>query len=459
MTMNENLTDPPKAKTRPIMVIRALRAWNEELEVEDRQNKYCRMASAPLVFYRGTNHLFWADFAGDERLQLFGNARTKSWIQGDLHVYNYGSYGNAEGEVVYDLNDFDETIYADYQYDLWRMAVSLMLVAWQNDDLSASQLEKMVDAFSQTYLDTLTSYRKKKNDPSGIYFPRDKTYSKLNRFLKSVEDQYTRKGMLKKWAPMDKNGRRRFDVDGRPNKLGKASDGERARIREEMANYRNTLNNDPAKDDAYFEVKDIARRLAAGTGSLGTRRFYVLIEAGPSGNPDDDRILDVKRQGKPTPYHFLGKKARREYDKQFEKNHARRQVVGYRDLTCLTDAHLGWMHLEDGTYSVRERSPFKEAFPGEALDSRTAFSELAEQWAEILATDHARANKDLPGLVNTLIDDQDQVFLNLVREIAFSYADQVRDDWRHFVTALELQPGQCEQLPFAPPSYRDTLPR
>ncbi len=69
-----------------------------------------------------------------------------------------------------------------------------------------------------------------------------------------------------------------------------------------------------------------------------------------------------------------------------------------------------------------------------------------------------RANKKLPGLIHTLTDDQDQAFLDLVREIAFSYADQVRDDWQHFVTALELQPGECPPLPFAPPSYKTMLP-
>lgn len=456
--MNDKLTTPPKSQTRADKVIRALRAWNKALGDAERQAKYCRMASAPLVFYRGTNHLFWDDFAGDERLQRFANAETRTWLQGDLHVYNYGSYDNAEDDVVYNLNDFDETFYADYQYDLWRMAVSLVLVARQNDDLSTSQLAKVIDSFSQTYRDTLTSYRKKKNDPSKVSFSRDETYGKLKRFLKSVEDEYTRKDMLKKWAPEDDEDRRRFDVEGRPDKLGEASDDERKMIRKAMTAYRKTLGSDLAENDAYFEVKDIARRLGAGTGSLGTRRFYVLIEAGEPGHNKDDRILDVKHQGSPTPYRYLAKKARREYDEEFKENHARRHAVGYKALTYLTDPLLGWMKLDDGYYSVRQRSPFKEAFPGEVLDTRAAFSVQAEQWAAILATDHARANKDLPAQVHDATKDEKAAFRDLVRTIAFAYADQVWSDWRHFVTALDLEPGQCEQPPFVPPSYRDMLP-
>lgn len=451
--MNDTLT------TRPRMVICALQERNKDLEDEDRQIKYCKMASAPLVFYRGTNHLFWDDFASDKRLKHFGNAKTQTWLQGDLHAYNFGSYDNAQGEIVYDLNDFDETIYADYQYDLWRMAVSLVLVARQNDDLSTSQMEKVVDAFSQTYLDTLTLYRKEKKDASKTYFTQEETYGKLNRFLESVKDEYTRKEMLKKWTTKDKQDRRRFNVKKRPTKLGEASDDERERILKEMTDYRGeTLNNDLAKDDAYFEVKDIVRRLAAGTGSLGTPRFYVLIEGGKHGDPDDNRILDVKRQTRPTAYKYLDKEVQRENDERY-KNDGERHAKAYRLLTRHTDPHLGWMKLDDYYYSVRERSPFKEAFPCEALDTRTAFSELAEQWAEILATDHTRANEELPGLVHTLTDDQDQAFLDLVREIAFRYADQVRDDWQHFVAALELQPGECEPLPFTPPYYRNMLPR
>ena len=468
--MNNKLATP-KHEARARKVISALQNWNDRLFPKEREAKYCKMASAPLVFYRGTDHLFWADFANDERLSQFGNAETRTWLQGDLHVYNYGSFDNAKGEVVYDLNDFDETIYADYQYDLWRMAVSIVLVARQNNDLSASQLEKVVDVFSHTYVDTLNSYRKK-NDAKKIYFTKQNTYGNLDRFLKSVGQEYSRKGMLDRWAPKDKKGRRRFDVKGRPDKLDKATDEQCKVIREAMAAYRNSLDNDLAKNDTYFKVKDIARRLGAGTGSLGTSRFYVLIEAGKPGNLDDDRILDVKQQSRPTPYDFLDKESKFEYDKVYEDNHARRHAVAYQALTYRTDPHLGWMYLEplevqvskdvrecSGYYSVRERSPFKEAFPGEALDTRTAFSVMAEQWAEVLATDHACANKALPGLVHALTDDHETAFLDVVREIAFSYADQVQVDWECFNTALKLKPGECDKLAFVPPSYRDMLPR
>ncbi len=468
--MHNQLKIPTNDYDRARKVVGALQMWNKGLFPDEREAKYCKMASAPLVFYRGTDHLFWADFAGDSRLARFGGEDTQTWLQGDLHAYNYGSFDNSEGKVVYDLNDFDETIYADYQYDVWRMAVSIVLIARQNDDLSVSKLEKVIDTFSQTYLDTLAGYRKT-GDADKHYFNRKNTYGELSRFLKSVRKQYSRKGMLNKWAPED-NGRRRFDVKGRPEKLRAVTKKQRKVIRKAMAAYRKTLDNDLANKDKYFEVEDIAHRLGAGTGSLGTPRFYVLIKGGKSDNLDEYRILDVKQQSAPAPYGYLDEASRLKYNRKYRKNDARRHADAYRALTCRTDPYLGWMYLKpmkirdgdnlrdgSGYYSVRERSSFKEAFPGEALDTRTTFSVMAEQWAEVLATDHARANRDLPKRVHKLTDDKNTEFLRLVREIAFDYADQVQADWEYFKTALVLEPGECDKLAFVPPSYRDMLPR
>lgn len=130
--MRDNL-ESTTSNARANKVLADLRSWNNALSDKDSgQSKYCKMASAPLIFYRGTNHLFWSDFSDDKRLRYFGNRQTKTWLQGDLHAYNFGSYSNSKEEVVYDLNDFDETFIADYQYDLWCMAVSLVLVARQN---------------------------------------------------------------------------------------------------------------------------------------------------------------------------------------------------------------------------------------------------------------------------------------------------------------------------------------
>jgi len=176
------------AQKRASKVLADLKAWNKNISVTNRDQKFRKMAVAPLVFFRGTNHLFWSDFGNDDRLTQFGSSETKTWLQGDLHVYNFGSYDNSKGEIIYELNDFDEAVYTDYQYDLWRLAVSIILVARQNGDLSDQQQAKVIDSLTQTYFAQMKAYLKEKK-PGREYATRQTTFRKLQKFLTSVENR------------------------------------------------------------------------------------------------------------------------------------------------------------------------------------------------------------------------------------------------------------------------------
>jgi uncharacterized protein (DUF2252 family) len=422
----------------------AITAWNAELAPSDREAKYCKMAVSPFAFFRGTNHLYWSDLAGDSRLEQFGNSKTTTWIQGDLHPLNYGAFDDDKGSVVYSLNDFDESVIADYQLDLWRMATGLVLSARANN-LSASDQRDIVDAFTESYLDTMASYRG--NDKErGLMFTAANTHGRLDNFLEEVTDDKSRKRALEKWTVVGTDGQRRLDFDS--PKLEPVTALEGFDLRAAMEDYQQTVPSALRGDASYFAVKSIARRLLAGTGSLGTPRFYVLIE-GPSNDDDDDRILDVKRQGAPTAYRLGGAVVRATYDDHFI-NHARRAALAQRALLTNADDHLGWLHLPDGDYSVRERSVYKESFPVDELDSASSFETMAEQWGAILATTHARADKDYdPSLVGHSVDKQiDEVTDHhhsevraLVREIAFAYADTVAADYAAFMD--DLAPSDC----------------
>ncbi len=397
---------------------------------------------SPFIFFRGANHLFWQDFAGDWELFRFGNAKTRTWLEGDAHADNYGAFESDRAGVVYGLNDFDESIIADYQYDVWRMAVSLVLLARQNGGFSRKKQEAVVDAFAEAYLDALVAYRG--NDRAcETYFTEDNTYGKLNDFLRRVEKSESRKKMLAKWTNKV-DGVRRFDLS--LAKLGKATAAQRKAILKAMPGYLKTLSGDLKYGAKFFKVKSIARRLDAGTGSLGTPRFYVLIE-GKSTSQNDDHILDVKRQSRPAAYRFLSRAEQKEYRESFE-NDAHRHAVAARAMAYDPDDFLGWMKLPGGYYSVRERCPFKETFPSDTLTTTGRFTKQAEQWAMVLATDHARASEDLPyslpRQVDKLTKGRHKAFRALVRKIAFGYADQVEADWGFF--KKHLAPDDCDEV-------------
>ena len=439
---------------RAAKVQSAIDGWNDQLASDDRREKYDKMKSSAFIFYRGTNHLFWEDFAGDKRLSRFGDEFTRTWLQGDLHAENFGAFGNDEGEVVYDINDYDEAVIADYQYDLWRMAVSIVLVARQDENAKLSDKDQaaVIDAFASSYLDQLRFYVKKDGSEDTMVFDASNTGSPLVEFLKDPKKRSSRAKMLDDWTQLAGGGRR-FNLAGSKGKLADVSDSRRSEILQGMRDYEATLVKQPKNHrSGYFEVKDVARRLAAGTGSLGVQRFYVLI-AGADDSPQSNRILDIKQQLGPTAYHFLSSQDRAEYEwllKKYLGRDARWHEAAYRAMAKYTDDHLGWMKLSDGFYSVRERSIFQEAFPTKGL-GRAEFVGLAEQWGKILATDHSRAltafNSEYPEgsdrqfmprvprfkqEVGAKTANRHNEFRALVRKVAFDYAKQVEADWDAF---------------------------
>lgn len=412
-------------QTRATQIIQTISAWNASLPPEVRQQKYAKMAVSPFAFYRGTNHLYWQAFAGEARLARFGGVST--WLQGDLHAENFGAFTNDEGRVVYSVNDFDEAFFGDYQYDVWRMAISLGL----GENVREKEQARVVATFAENYLETLGLWRA--HEKLETEFSKKNTRGKLKKFLKEVEKENSRAKLLEKWTIP---GGGRFDLTN--DELDPVPDPRRDEILAALPGYLLTLSgagNTFSVD--HLHVKDLAVRLNAGTGSFGTPRYYLLVE-GKSGLPQDDVILDVKRQTKPSAYAFLPAAERGLYDRLFVHD-AHRAVIAYRAMTHNTDDYLGWMRLSDGSYLVRERTFVKEAFPLDALKDEEDFREMAGQWGGILASVHAQAAR-LPGarhevafaqrVVDTVGKNR-KAFVRLVEELG-GYAWQVRTDWAAF---------------------------
>lgn len=423
---------------RKEILLGELDKWNQSLSPEDKKLKYSKMICSPFSFYRGTNHLFWRDFAQHPELKQFSNKQSQIWIQGDLHAENFGSFHNDQNRIVYDLNDFDEAVIADYQYDLWRMAISLVLVARQLKKFKTQEIAEFIAAFAGSYLAAIARCHHDQGDVE-LEFTAANTYGKLDDFLKDVEKNESRQKMLSKWTDIA-HGDRYYDLSS--DKLSPVTKTEREEMIQQMPEYGKTLTGRLQYNPQYFQVKDIARRLMAGTGSLGTPRFYIIIE-GDDEHHEYDCILDVKRQHKPTPYHYLGKAFQKQYDRQFT-NDAQRYAIAYKALVKHTDDHLGWLKFQNEYYCVRERSPYKESFPLDILTKPKRFQKMAEQWGKILATSHSRADQDAADsrinhafdtAVYELTTGRESEFITLVQKIALSYAEQTELDWKTFKKA------------------------
>ena len=416
-----------------------LSSFNAEISTADRQKKYQKMTTSPLTFYRGTAHLYYSDLDRQQVIaaSAFSHVDAVTWLQGDMHMQNYGAFDDDTGTVVFDLNDFDESWVDSYLYDAYRNAGSLVLVADEQGFNSPLEQQQIVDAFSESYLDTVDSYRNNDNEKNAK-ITQANAYGILDEFLLLVSTDNSRKKMLNKWTN-DLGSQRYFDLSY--GKLSALTSVERAALTTAINQYYLNLSSKLSGNSAYFTVLDVARRINAGTGSLGTTRYYVLIE-GDSTSDNDDRILDVKLQGMPSMFPYLSSTSQQNLLKRFSASEQGCRVVSaQKALLTDVDDHLGCTTINRDSYSVREVSSFKDSFDTTALTSMTRFVKLAQQWGTILATAHARSDKDFDAslvayqfenVMDSIANHRHAEFRAEVFAFSSRYAEQVAIDFTLF---------------------------
>lgn len=428
---------------RTATVKQSLVQFNQSISSADRAAKYQKMSASPFIFYRGTAHLYYQDLAAQSEIAAnpYAISAAKTWIQGDMHVQNYGAFHDDENTVVYDLNDFDEAWIASYLYDVYRNAASIALAA---DELgfSSSQQQAAIKTFSEAYLDAIEDYRDN-NAEKSFKVKASNAYGRLDEFLEDAEQSNSRTKELNKWTT-DQGSQRYFNISSNPD-LAAVSSSHYQTIKTAVESYHFGISSNLAGNSSYFRVLDIAQRLNQGTGSLGTTRYYVLIE-GPSSSDSDDILLDVKQQGLPSIFNTLSYS-----DQSAVLNHFSASQQGCRVVNAqkamLTDVddHLGCVTMFANSFSVRERSPWKESFDLTELTSTTRLNKLAEQWGTILATAHARADRDhdssqvtnnLDASLANIIDGNHSDFNNRVASFGMAYANQVNSDYQAFLSLL-----------------------
>jgi len=248
--------------------------------------------------------------------------------------------------------------------------------------------------------------------------------------------------MLAKYTKIGTNGGRVFKSIAENPDVGPVDSTEEEAIKSAMESYGSSLRGDISYSVERFSVKSVAERLHAGVGSLGTKRFYVLIE-GETTSPDDDVILDFKAQTSPSAFLNLSQDSILATNWATASNPALRVCTAYKALGYRVDDYLGWVNLLFSLYSVRERSPYKKTFNTSKLTTVNSATKMVEQWGAILATAHARSDEDADAdnisynfdeNVLDKINGQHDQFRQLVRNIIEPYAIQVMDDYNSFLS-------------------------
>jgi uncharacterized protein (DUF2252 family) len=397
------------------------------------QVKFRKMAASAFAFYRGTACLFYADLDGGKDRGPFLDERTsRVWIHGDLHAENFGTYMNANGRLVFNVNDFDEAFVGPFTWDVQRFAASVALLGYTKA-LSDGQITELVGTYASAYrsrIHALATGAKDEDVPSLTLDTADGPVLAALHTARST----TRFGLLDSMTEI-REFERRFTSGGGTVDLDSAT---RYKVLQAFEGYLDTL--PPGmhfRPDAY-RVKDVVGRRGVGIGSAGLPSYNVLLE-GHSDALENDLVIYMKQAQTPAVSRHITDPRIREYF----RHEGHRTVISQRALQAHSDPWLGWTELDGSGQLVAEVSPYAVDLDWSDLDSPEEIAQVVADLGRATAAMHAAADvaesgHDLvPFSTERAIDEKisadEAGFTRLLVDFAHDYGARARRDHQIFV--------------------------
>jgi len=418
------------------------------------RRRFRRMAASPWTFYRGSACLFYADVAAEEvaGTDRWADERTsRVWIQGDLHAENYGTYMNDQGQLVFDVNDFDEAYLAPFTWDVWRMAASLALLGVAKAFADAD-IERMVVAYCRAYTDQVRAFATK-DDDSAFALRLDNTDGPVHDALERARAARRIDLLDAETVITDGPGStidRRFRESPHHRRL---DDAERAAVQDAFDRYLETIPDAKRGERIEYVVKDVVGRSGIGIGSAGLRTYSLLLE-GRTQAMENDVVLSMKQGVVAAPSHVVDD----ERVRAAFTDHGHRTAVSQRALQAHADPWLGHTSIDGVGYVVSEVSPYTADLEWDAVDEPDQAVALLRDLGRATAKVHCVADaasdtgegSAVPFQVEEAVvavldaagggddgdDDGDARFAADAVAFAAGYAEVVRDDFRLFVDAF-----------------------
>ena len=321
-------------------------AFEDLIEADPKafRRKFRKMAADPFAFYRGSACLFYADVSQlDDR---WADERTsRVWIQGDLHAENYGTYMDAAGVLVFDVNDFDEAYLGHFTWDLRRMAASLALLGFAKA-LSDDTIREMSATYANAYLEQVRAFHTGDRDEE-FRLTLDNTDGALKDVLLEAR-MATRIRMLDAMTAIEGHERQFSDGPG----VRRLDDEETDAVRAAYQQYLDTIPEVKRQHSVSYQIKDIVGRAGFGIGSAGLPAYNLLIE-GRTQALENDVVLSMKQGQIPAPSRVVDDARLREY---FE-HEGHRTAVSQQALQAHADPWVGWCALDGVGQVIKELSP------------------------------------------------------------------------------------------------------
>ncbi len=420
---------PPHNRPDPVSVV----LKTDEGRLPDLLSlRHGRMVQSPFTFYRGSAFAMAQDLAGTPSTGIHVQCG------GDSHLVNFRGLATAERQVIFALNDLDETLPAPWEWDLKRLATSVV-VACRDNGLSESVAKDAVLGCVRSYRERMAEFSEMK--------VLDLWYFALeaNMLLASVKDSAIRQRAMKRLA----KARESSTSEGLFPKLVDDSLGAthfkdqlpaifhwkghtpgeiHSEVKQAFARYRETLGPSHRMLLDHYEPVDAAIKVV-GVGSVGTACVMLLLMA----RGRDPLILQIKEARASVLEGFAGKSV--------FANHGERVVNGIRLMQPSSDIFLGWTQGSRGRhYYVRQLRDVKIKFPVETFEA--ARMALFTQFCGYsLALSHARSGE--PAMISGYLGKSD-TFDKAVAAFSFAYADQNESD--HAALKRAIQNGKVEAV-------------
>ena len=392
--------------------------------------RYGRMLVSPFTFYRGAAAVMAHDLSNTPRAGL------QAQLCGDAHLANFGGYASPERTLVFDLNDFDETLPGPFEWDVKRLAASFE-IAGRDRNFTTAQRRAVVLEVVRSYRESMRTFATMGNlalwyarlDAAALEEElRRRRAPKQAQRLEQTEAKARTKDSLKAFSKLT------HEVDGEPRiisdpplivPIAVLSEGSgipveefETEIRKLYRGYRHTLQPDRRHLLEEFRIVDLARKVV-GVGSVGTRCFILLLLGLDNGDP---LFLQIKEAQESVLEPHLG---RTHY-----ANHGQRVVEGQRLMQAVSDIFLGWLHAGRTLDGAPRDFYFRQLWDWKtSVDLDVILPKGLEAYAQIcgwtLARAHARSG-DRVAIAEYL--GKGGVFDQALAEFAVAYADQNEKD-------------------------------
>jgi uncharacterized protein (DUF2252 family) len=401
--------------------------------------KHQHMLDSCFGFYRGSVPIMAADLAELPNTGLY------TQLCGDAHISNLGAYCAPDGRLTFDINDFDETIRGPFEYDVKRLATSLIL-GGREAGIKQAARQKAVMHFLQRYrlmmhsfanmrVLELTRYqihRLAQTPPIPEILEQSERATTL-RTLKNLTEPATpakKTGVLKRADGSESKALLQGSIDkfrifkSEPPLLRRVTGKERELVLASLGPYSRTLQPERRHFLNQYQPVDVAFKVV-GTGSVGLYDYIVYLE-GTHSTDADPLFLQIKEEPASayTPYHPEG-------DQHAHQGH--RVMDGQRAMQLTSDPFLGYTTIDGRDYLVRQLNDHKASLDLDALNSDSLLG-YADLCGELFARGHARAGD--PVAMAAYLGTSSR-FDNAIFSFAHDYADQTERYWKIFKQAFK----------------------